>query len=148
MHGRFEQYVARMLFSIPLPSRLHPVTLELHLPGRTVGAHNSTTEHDTISLSLPGRSELPPIDLTALEILFRKLKAKTITRCLKYLLLEERIIMLGEKRDEIVACCNSLRTLLYPFKYDNCGNWFVSYISLRDYSSADWFCPALIGLDK
>ena len=101
-----------------------------------------------VKLSLPGRSELPPVSDEALLCLFRKLGPETIVRLLKYLLLEERVVILGEERNDIVHCCQGLRALLYPFKYDHGGNWYISYIPLRDFAQADWSFPGLIGLDK
>ena len=71
-----------------------------------------------------------------------------ILRCLKYLLLDERLILIGRRRNDIVNCCDALRSLLYPFKYGYNLNWYISYISLRDFTHSDWSFPALIGLDK
>lgn len=67
MHARFEEYLARLLFAIPLPQRLYPVTMEIHLLPQEHAAMPS------IKLSLPGHSELPPVDDEAITTLLEKL---------------------------------------------------------------------------
>ena len=64
------------------------------------------------------------------------------------MLLEERIVLIGTRRNDIVYCCEALRSLIYPLKYDHGGNWYISYISLRDWSQSEYPLPALIGMDK
>lgn len=71
-----------------------------------------------------------------------------VIRVLKYLLLDERIIVIGDSRNEIVHCCDALRKIMYPFKYGDGLNWYMSYISLRDFERSDWPYPGLIGMDK
>ena len=63
MYARFEEYLARLLFSIPLPLRLYPVTMEIHLVPKV------DVSTPPIKLSLPGRSELPPVDDQAVTTL-------------------------------------------------------------------------------
>lgn len=64
------------------------------------------------------------------------------------MLLEERLVIIGSHRNDIVHCCDALRSLIYPLKYDHGGNWYISYISLRDWSQSEYSFPAMIGLDK
>ena len=146
MFGRFESYVAKVLFSIPLPSRQNPITLNLHLPKLDVSREKEETE--ILTLSLPGSGEMPKVNNEAISCLFNCLGIKTILRCIKYMLLEERLVFIGNNRNDIVNCCEALRSLIFPFNYDHGGNWYISYISLRDYSQSEWSFPAMIGLDK
>ena len=150
MFDRFEAYVAKLLFSVPLPSRIYAVTAHLHLPrlDRDEVSSLQQSDHEVLKLSLPGWSELPPVNDEAIQCLFSHLSMETITRLLKYMLLEERIVLIGTRRNDIVHCCEALRSLIYPLKYDHGGNWYTSYISLRDWSRSEYSFPAMIGLDK
>lgn len=51
MFGQFEEYLARLLFEVPLPIRSFPVTLQLHLPSlkpiSIAGATSTTTPEET-----------------------------------------------------------------------------------------------------
>ena len=105
-------------------------------------------DHTVVKLSLPGWSELPPVTDEAIQCLFSHLSVDTILRLLKYMLLEERLVLIGKHRNDIVDCCEALRSLIYPLKYDHGGNWYISYISLRDWNQSEYSFPAMIGLDK
>lgn len=146
MFGRFEEYLARLLFEVPLPMRMYAVTLQLQLPSLTQTCGEE--EEEILYLSLPGRSELPSVNEQAIKELFNCLSPLTILRVVKYMVLQERIVFISEDRNRIVDCCEALRCLIFPMKYENSGNWYAPYTSLRDWSTTDWSFPAMIGIDK
>ena len=80
--------------------------------------------------------------------MFGCLKTETVLRVIKYLLLEERVIVIGERRADIFNCCEGLQALMFPFRYNSGVAKYVSYIGLREPELADFVLPALMGLDK
>ena len=146
MFDRFEAYVANTLFTLPLPLRQYAVTIHLHLP--ILGQNSDPEGSEILKFSLPSRAELPGIDDESISCLFRCLSIETILRCIRYMILDQRQVLIGSNRNDIVHCCVALRSLIYPLKYDHAWNWYTSYIPLRDYGQSAWAFPALIGLDK
>jgi hypothetical protein len=110
--------------------------------------NNEREEDEILSLSLPGRSELPSVNEQVIQDLFNCLSPLTILRVAKYMILQERIVFIAEDRNRIVDCCEALRSLIFPLRYENSGNWYAPYTSLRDWSTTDWAFPAMIGIDK
>lgn len=85
----------------------------------------------------------------AINGLFRCLSADKILRLLRYMILDERIVLISHDRNLIVHCCEALRCLLFPLRYEHsASNWYSPYTPVREYYSTDWAFPALIGLDK
>lgn len=94
-------------------------------------------------------SELPLVNEEAIQSLFNCLSPVTILRLLRYMILDERMVLISNDRNLIVHCCEALRCLLFPLRYEHsAGNWYSPYTPLRDYYNTDWAFPAMLGLDK
>ena len=130
LYDRFESYVANMLFKIPCPDRLKHNLTRVYLPS----PDSNTQNEQFLKFSEPSYAELPALVKEAIPCLFTKLSLQNIQRILKCMLLDERIKIFGDDRNEIYFCCEALRSLIFPFKYSmsyGSGHQYISYMSLR-----------------
>ena len=127
LYDRFESYVAHMLFNIPCPDRLNHNLTRVYLPSPDINTQNE----QVLKFSEPSYNELPTLIKEAIPCLFTKLSLENIQLILKNMLLDEPIKIFGRDRNEIYFCCEALRSLIFPFKYNGPSHHYTSYWSLK-----------------
>lgn len=80
-----------------------------------------------VSFSLPGYNELPPLDHSVIQTLFKKVKLRIVIGILKCLCQGESVRLIGTKRSEISSCCEAIRSLLFPLRLAPSKNKVAQY---------------------
>lgn len=100
-HKTLEHYVYTIVFEIACPSK-----------GDKIGA---TFEGNRFCL--PDITELPYVNNTHFDMLLRKIDSeKDIVRIFTSLLLEERVLLIMDKAEELLPMAYALQSLIYPFE--------------------------------
>jgi hypothetical protein len=82
MYTNFEEYIARLLFEVPMPSRNQKVKVKLFLPA------TENLPEEVLELTTPFHSELPQCNPEHIETLLLSLDAERIRQLLKNVLLD------------------------------------------------------------
>jgi hypothetical protein len=96
-----EHYVYTIVFEIQCPSK-----------GDKIGA-----VFEGNRFCLPNITELPYVNNTHFDLLLRKIDSeKDIVRIFTSLLLEERVLLIMDKAEELLPIAYALQSLIYPFE--------------------------------
>jgi hypothetical protein len=112
LFDRFEEYIVRLLFEVPAP--IIPERLKIFLPP---SGHTSPPTIVDINMPSVGYG-IPYIDKQCIETLFQFLSVDNIILLFKRVLLDTSNLFISEKSRRLVDCCEAIKSLIFPFKYE------------------------------
>jgi len=124
---RFEEYIARLIYHIPLPQRSFAKRMRIFLPGIQgssltdpfiQGKINYRTEPQEIMLNFPSNSQLPAVNKDTINDLFRSLSVDNVLLLFKRVLLDTSNLFTSEDPIKLVNCCEAIKALIFPFKFE------------------------------
>ena len=119
MYAHFEDYIARLLFQIPMP--MPHTKMKLYLPSQNPVPDNQQTisQEDVIQIYQPLLDGfLPYIDPRCISTLFSSLTFENILLLLRRVLLDTSNLFISKDSGKIIDCCEAIKSLIYPYKYE------------------------------
>jgi len=119
MYAPFEEYIARLLFQIPMP--MPHTKMKLYLPSQNPVPNipQTISQDDVIHIYQPLLDgELPYIDPRCIETLFTSLSSYIILLLLRRVLLDTSNLFISKDAGKIIDCCEAIKSLIYPYKYE------------------------------
>ena len=112
LFDRFEEYIVRLLFEVPAP--IIQDRLKIFLP--PTSPLNPPT---VVDINMPSVGYgIPYIDKQCIETLFQYLGVDNIILLFKRVLLDTSNLFISEKSGRLVDCCEAIKSLIFPFKYE------------------------------
>lgn len=109
----FEQFVFSMVFEIPCPS----------------AGKLGSTRFDRWRLTLPEITDLPYVNLSHFDKLLQCMEPIDIVRTFTSLLLEERVLLIMDNKEDLLPVSYALQSLIYPFEL----TIFIPYLANDGY---------------
>ena len=97
---------------MPLPLRQYPSIIRLYLP------NEGQNKDEVLEFTQPAVDELPYANFETIKALFKALSIENIILLLKNVLLDTSCLFLSKKTQKLVNCCEAIKSLLYPFKFE------------------------------
>jgi hypothetical protein len=119
MYAPFEEYIARLLFQIPMP--MPHTKMKLYLPSQNPVPNipQTISQDDVIHIYQPLLDgELPYIDPRCILSLFYSLSSDNILLLLRRVLLDTSNLFISKDAGKIIDCCEAIKSLIYPYKYE------------------------------
>ena len=127
MHCKFEEYVSRVIFGIPLPERSFPKKMRIHLPPiqppKAVDPNFKDfekREHPpmVIELNFPSCEQLPAVNPETITDLFKSLDVDNVLLLFKRVLLDTSNLFTSNDPIKLINCCEAIKALIFPFKFE------------------------------
>ena len=113
LYERLEDYIVRLLFEVPKP--FPPYKLKFYLPSKdTISEIPQIVEVKTNSMDFG----MPNACNQAIRTLMSHLSLDNIFLLFKRVLLDTSNLFLSQDVSKLIDCCEAIKTLIYPFKYD------------------------------
>jgi len=112
MFARFEEYIARLLFEVPMPAREFPTPVKLYLP------RTETLSEQVLQFQQPQHDKLPYVNPETIKTLFKVLSVDNVLLLFKRVLLDTSNLFKSKEVRLLVNCCEAIKSLIFPLKYE------------------------------
>lgn len=117
MFRKFEDYIAKLIFEIPLP--LNKTKLKLYLPPTQLFSKELIDDNQVVELHLPRlNGVLPYVNYKCIEKLFTSLSLDNILLLFRRVLLDTSNILVAPNKKHLIECCEAIKSLIFPYKYE------------------------------